>query len=418
MKQRFFFLIFIGLLSPLFSHAQNRNLFGVSQDNRLIRIDLNGPVETVIGPITIPNVKGLAHDSLTGITYCITGGGILCSINLSTGEATAIQTLTGGPFNIFGITIDRTISPPKIYIINNTPPTSFLHLDISGPPPFSPVIAGDTMGVFIYGIAIQTTSTSLYALESNNNLLLLNKFNGMIDTPIGPTMQMNVRGLAYDNLSGVFYGTTSTGQLLSFNGSGVATIIDTTLIISHITFVENIPPPPTPTHTTTPTNTATATPTQTPVATSIIIDTLMATPIPVATPIPGIVVPGILPLAPEITLNLTNAKPVVNIMLQAFSGASRNKEHALLYAKTSKISFQYFVEIKSTTDTSGQSIKKSQRDIRKFTTKKNVLTVKNLKNNSNYDVRYRVEITNKVSGSPPKVVGKTLFSPTEKFTID
>lgn len=410
MISRYILLVLVSILIPLIAEAQNRFLFGVSASNNLIKIDLVGANETVVGAINLPNVKGLAHDPLTGTTYCITGDGILCTIELNTAVATTLQTIPGGPFDFYGITVDRSVSPPKLYLISNLSPRTFYHLDISGSPPFNPVAVGSSGGTAVYGISMELGSTSLNAVDSGNNLSILNKTNGTVDTPIGPTGQTNMRGLAYDDIIDKFFGTTSAGALLMFNDGSTASNIGTTQIVNHITFVENIPPPPTPTPTSTPT--LTATPTETPVATA----TSTATPTPTATP--GIVVPGILPVAPEITVDLTKVKPVVLIMLQAFTGASRNALPALLKAVEPKVSFRYVVEVKRITDASGLPIKKSKQEVKKLITKRNSLAVRNLKGNSNYDVRYRVQITSKSPGSPPKVVGKTKYSPSDGFIIE
>jgi hypothetical protein len=136
---------------------------------------------------------------------------------------------------------------------------------------------------------------------------------------------------------------------------------------------------------------------------------------------PSIVSPTTQPAPPVATLNLSGPKPLVLLTLEVFSGVALKSSaliRSIAQAKTTgKLGFQYSVEIKRPTDASGKPLSKKEQDIRKLTSKKNQLTVKNLKANSNYDVKYRVEITSKAPGQDVKVIKRTPYSPTIDFTI-
>jgi hypothetical protein len=99
----------------------------------------------------------------------------------------------------------------------------------------------------------------------------------------------------------------------------------------------------------------------------------------------------------------------IHLILQFFKKASLKKKKikptsfpALLAATKDKITFRYSVTVQNTA---------KKNDVRKITSKKNELTIKNLKP-GNYNVSYRAEIFE--NGEP---AGKTNLSPKANFTI-
>lgn len=146
---------------------------------------------------------------------------------------------------------------------------------------------------------------------------------------------------------------------------------------------------------------------------------------------PAIVTPATQPAPASVSVVVTGTKTQATIALETFIGAGlSNKANAVARLlrdieavksfrakKPAVIAFQYAVELKRPTDASGNPLPKKSQDIRKLTSKRNQLTVKNLKPNSNYEVKYRVEITSKAPGADPKVVKRTPLSPTTGFTV-
>ena len=148
---------------------------------------------------------------------------------------------------------------------------------------------------------------------------------------------------------------------------------------------------------------------------------------------PVTVRPDVKPVAPEFGIILGGRRPAVRIRLQKFSNADTkrtsqaaklNSSMEMLEAnkrnrrnRKPKINFRYRINLRKTTDADGNRVKKRQRDIRNIVSKRNELTVRNIRGNSTYNLRYRVEITRKAAGQPAKVVRRTPFSPTVNFKI-
>lgn len=132
--------------------------------------------------------------------------------------------------------------------------------------------------------------------------------------------------------------------------------------------------------------------------------------------------PDTKPAAPQVSVGGSSKKPSATIVLQSFTGVEVSKLRAIIEAamkskKKGKVGFQYRVQVSATKDAAGNPVSKKLKDIRNLTSKRNTLTVKNLKANSTYDVNYRVEITRKLPGEKPKVFKKTPLSPTSSFVV-
>lgn len=122
--------------------------------------------------------------------------------------------------------------------------------------------------------------------------------------------------------------------------------------------------------------------------------------------------------APILQLNLAIPKPEVLILLRQFDVAVLNSIRKILERATSgRIGFQYSVEINKTGDENGNSISNANRDRRNRIAMRNIVTAKNLKPNSTYQVRYNIQITQKKKGQPMKVVKNTPLSPFSSFVI-
>ena len=122
--------------------------------------------------------------------------------------------------------------------------------------------------------------------------------------------------------------------------------------------------------------------------------------------------------APTLQLNFSIPKPEVLILLKQFDIAVLKAVGRLAdRAGLGKISFQYVVEVNKTADAGGKTVPKGKRDLRRAVSKRNLLTAKNLRSDSTYQVRYSIEITRKLKGQPIKVVKKTALSPVSSFIV-
>lgn len=125
---------------------------------------------------------------------------------------------------------------------------------------------------------------------------------------------------------------------------------------------------------------------------------------------PTLVTPSTKLTEPDV--RITGARSAL-LTFELFSGVgSFDAKSRISFRATAKTNFRYVAEIKRTKDQLG---KKVNNDIIRKTTKKNTLTLNKLKP-GDYSAKYRIEITKKVAGQE-KVVGKTSFSPSAKFTI-
>lgn len=140
-----------------------------------------------------------------------------------------------------------------------------------------------------------------------------------------------------------------------------------------------------------------------------------------------VVTPATVPAAPSVSVSVSGNKTQALLTFEAFSllaDSKKKKSLRLLAAeleeakkKSPKLQIRYAVEIKRPTDASGAPLSAKEQDKRKLLSKRNQLTVKNLKANSNYEVKYRAELFSKTPGGGTKVVKKSAFSPTTTFTI-
>lgn len=130
-------LLFLCILLAFSSlHAQENALYGISGNNKLIRINLPiGPgSEQVVGPISLADVQDIAYDPVTQITYCVAANGEVCTLNLNTGIATLIGSISVIDVTYsFRMEVDRTGPTPLLYITDGAASNRFLRADISNP---------------------------------------------------------------------------------------------------------------------------------------------------------------------------------------------------------------------------------------------------------------------------------------------
>jgi len=157
---------------------------------------------------------------------------------------------------------------------------------------------------------------------------------------------------------------------------------------------------------------------------------LAMAPIPPVVPDPPrIVFRDTVPERPEVDVDLVPKRPRVRVILEKYVGADVGKKPQAMSLidiirefraknKASRISFRYQVELRKVAKADGSKIRGSKnRDFRRIRSKLNELTIRNLQNNSSYNVRYRVEITRKLPGRPLSVVRRTPFSPSNRFVV-